>query len=119
MREEQRESIYLKDHESLAGRAMFVKSEPNQSYTSFFIINDPVAYKDSIQALVKQGYMVRTRADADTKEARNNDYSRFEAAKESGAQVITTDYYLPDARLGNDYHISFPDSSKERLNPLL
>ena len=111
-------NTYLKDHESLAGRAMFVKSEPNQPYSSFFIINDPIAYKDSIQVLVKHGYMVRTRADADTKEARNNDYTRFKAAKESGAQVITTDYYLPDEKLGNDYHISFPDSSKERKNPL-
>ncbi len=68
---------------------------------------------------MEQGYMVRTRADADTKEARKNDYSRFEAAIESGAQVITTDYYLPDEKLGNDYHISFHDTIKERINPLL
>jgi len=36
--------------------------------------------------------MVRARADAETKESRTDDYTKFEKAKESGAQVISTDY---------------------------
>ena len=52
------------------------------------------------------GYLVRTRSDANTTEARENDYSRFEAALESGAQIISTDYYLPDTLFGNAFHIT-------------
>jgi hypothetical protein len=63
--------------------------------------------------------MVRTRADADTKEARNNDYNRFEKAKASGAQIITTDYYLPSKLFKSDYKISYEDGSYFSVNPQL
>ncbi len=67
-----------------------------------------------IKNLVALGYMVRTRADADTKEARENDYSRFEMAKASGAQVITTDYYLPSKLFKSDFQIAFENGGYER-----
>ncbi|HSI74465.1 MAG TPA: Ca2+-dependent phosphoinositide-specific phospholipase C [Lunatimonas sp.] len=64
--------------------------------------------------LVALGYMVRTRADADTREARENDYNRFEKAMESGAQVITTDYYIPSKLFKSDFKVVFDDGSYER-----
>ena len=49
--------------------------------------------------------MVRTRADANTMQARNNDTSQREQAFASGAQAISTDYYLPAQHFGNDYQV--------------
>lgn len=79
-------------------RPMFVYGKPGEENTAFVIINDPIGHENEIQSLTKQ-YMVRTRSDSGTIEARNNDYKRFQAAKQSGAQIISTDYYKPDLRL--------------------
>lgn len=118
---EQREKqeTYLQGHPSLQGRVMFVNAKPGTDAAAFVILNDPVTYQDSISSLVKKGYIVRTRADADTREARLNDYRRFKAAMASGAQIISTDYYLPDKRLDNDYHIKFPGDVMSHYNPVL
>ena len=65
-----------------------------------------------------KGYIIRTRADAGTKEARANDYTHFEDAKQSGAQIIITDYYLPSKYFDSNYHISFKDKTYVRPNPV-
>ncbi|HEY5406143.1 MAG TPA: phosphatidylinositol-specific phospholipase C1-like protein [Ginsengibacter sp.] len=110
--------LYKQDHPSLRGRVMFVNETEGHPEAAFMIINDPLKDFEKIQRLVKKGYMIRTRADADTKEARMNDYSRFEAAKKSGAQIITTDYYLPSKYFSSPYKINFDDGSYVRRNPL-
>jgi hypothetical protein len=108
---------YLKDHPSLKDRAMFVNSEPGHAEAAFRIMNDPISQLEEIQQSVKAGYLVRTRADANTKEAREGDYSRLQAAQKSGAQYISTDYYLPDPRIGSGYQVRI-DEGFQRLNPL-
>ena len=80
------------------------------------IINDPVADLQRIQALVGAGYLVRTRADADTWEARSNDTQRRDAALASGAQAISTDYYLATNPFGNGYRVHIPGTI--RCNPV-
>ena len=110
---------YEDGHPSLKGRVMFVNEAEGQPEAAFMIINDPIKDFDKIQRLVKKGYMIRTRADADTKEARTNDYTTFEAAKKSGAQIITTDYYLPSKYFSSPYKISFDGGTYVRKNPLL
>lgn len=72
-----------------------------------------------IQELVKKGYLIRTRADSDTSEARTGDYSKFEKAKSSGAQIISTDYYIPSQLFESIYQVSFEGGRFERKNPLL
>jgi hypothetical protein len=67
---------------------------------------------------VREGYLVRTRADADTREARAEDTSRRQLAFDSGAQFISTDYYEPDPRFGGHYQVIFPDGRYVRENPL-
>jgi len=57
---------------------------------------------------VKAGFVVRTRADADTVEARSNDTTRRDAALQSGAQYVSTDYPHPETRL-SDYQARLPD----------
>lgn len=66
--------------------------------------------------------MVRTRTDAGTTQARTGDYSDMQAAFESGAQIISTDYYRPDARAGQpgwtDFTVRFPNNELARINPV-
>ncbi len=110
---------YAKDHPSLRNRVMFVNAKPGTEYGAIVILNDPVNYQDSIQHLVKKGYIVRTRADADTWEARNNNHTRFYRAMSSGAQVISTDFYMKNNWLKTDYHVIFPQNTTMRFNPVL
>ena len=58
-------------------------------------MNDPVEEQALIQERVKQGFLIRTRADADTREARAGNTARREAALASGAQYVSTDYSGP------------------------
>jgi hypothetical protein len=106
---------YLEHHFSLQNRVLFVNSQEGNHEAAFRIINDPVKDFDYIKTLVAKGYMVRTRADSDTKQARSNDYTSFEKAKASGAQVISTDYYLPSQLFQSDFKISFENNTFERI----
>ncbi|MGS2760653.1 phosphatidylinositol-specific phospholipase C1-like protein [Sinomicrobium sp. M5D2P9] len=108
--------LYVKGHYALQGRVLFINAEPGTPEAATMIINDP--YDNRIRELVKKGYIIRTRADANTKEARQNDYTRFEAARRSGAQIITTDYYLPGRLFDSSYKVSFGDGTYFRINPL-
>ena len=105
----------MEGHPSLKGRMVFTNSAPGKPESAVLFMNDP---SPKINDLVKQGYIIRTRADADTMEARKEDYSRFEKAKESGAQVITTDYYQPNKLFKSTYKISFDNNTYERKNPV-
>ncbi|WP_373516528.1 phosphatidylinositol-specific phospholipase C1-like protein [Pricia sp.] len=107
--------LYLRKFPALKGATLFVNKAEGNPEAAFRIVNDPIADFDKIKELVALGYMVRTRADADTKEARANDYSKFEMAKESGAQVITTDYYVPSKLFESDYKVIFGDGTYERI----
>ena len=80
-------------HASLKGREMFGWFDEDAPEAAFFNIQDPVKNLPLIHRLVGLGYMVRTRADADTVEARRHDGGRMKAALSSGAQIISTDYY--------------------------
>jgi hypothetical protein len=110
---------YLSVKPELKGAVLFVNKKEGQSTAAFRIINDPVKNEAYIQDLVRKGYMIRTRADSDTKEAREEDYSKFEKAKSSGAQVISTDYYRPSTFFPSTYQVSFEGEGFERANPIL
>ncbi|WP_137404056.1 phosphatidylinositol-specific phospholipase C1-like protein [Echinicola rosea] len=114
---EEKNNRYRSVHPNLEDAVLFINVKEGNPNAGFRIINDPVANHDYIQDLVSKGYMVRTRADAGTKEARNNDYSRFEKAKSSGAQVISTDYYIPSGLFESDYKVVFEDNAYERKMP--
>jgi thiamine monophosphate kinase len=81
------------------------------------ILNNP--QNPDIKELVKKGYIIRTRADSDTEQARANDKTDFKAACNSGAQIITTDYYLKSTHFKSDYVVNFDGGNKYfRLNPV-
>ncbi len=107
---------YIAGHPSLKGRIMFSNSEPGNPEAAMMIINNSKDPK--IKDLVTKGYIIRTRADSDTKEARLNDRSSFIAACNSGAQIITTDYYKKSTHFKSDYEISFDGKKYCRVNPI-
>jgi hypothetical protein len=115
----EKKSAYIQGHPSLKGRVLFANAEPGTPEAAILIMNDPDRDQAKIQELVRKGYIVRTRADADTKQARTNDRSQFEAASNSGAQIITTDYYRKSTHFESDYQVSFDGNRYFRLNPLL
>jgi hypothetical protein len=97
-------------------RPMFTDAPEGHPAAAIMILNEPLEKFDEIKRLVTAGYMVRTRADADTREARENDTKRRDAAFASGAQAISTDYYLPATQFGNDYQVILPQAI--RCNPV-
>ena len=109
---------YLTLHPELKGALIFVSSPPGNPESAFLKINDPVTNYSSIKDRVKEGYLVRTRADSNLAEARNNDYSKMQKAFSSGAQYISTDF--PESVEGiSSYRVSLPgDVRTGRLNPL-
>ncbi len=108
---------YRANHPSLAGRMLFTNADPGSPDAAFVILNNSIGDGPKIRELVQKGYLVRTRADADTKQARTNDYRNFEAAQQAGAQIITTDYYAKSQLFPSNYIIKFADGSYLRVRP--
>lgn len=92
--------IYTKALNTKEDRPMFVYGQPGEPETAFVIRNEPQGKEDEIRTLTEM-YLVRTRTDAGTLEARSLDYSRYNAVIKSKAQIITTDYYRADPSISN------------------
>jgi len=108
---------YLDGHPSLRKRVMFVSMGMDHPASAFLKLNDPVSDFERIQHAVRAGFIVRTRADSETVQARQNDISRRDRAFESGAQYISTDYPVANERL-SDYRVCLPGDLTYRVNPL-
>jgi Phosphoinositide phospholipase C, Ca2+-dependent len=108
--------VYLKGHPSLRGRVIFTNAKPGQPDCAFTEEND--GSRQVIAALVRKGYLVRTRTDADTKQARTNDTARREVALASGAQLLSTDYPSGEPSQWTAYTVGFPDGAVARCNPV-
>jgi Phosphoinositide phospholipase C, Ca2+-dependent len=108
---------YIEGHPALKDRVMFVTVAPENPAAAWFKVNDPIKDFDKIQRLVKGGFLVRTRADADTRQARSGDRTQRDKALTSGAQFVSTDYYEPDHRF-SEYSVRFPGGQVARSNPV-
>jgi hypothetical protein len=108
--------VYLEGHPSLRNRVIFTNAEPGQPDCAFTEQNDGA--RETIAALVRLGYLVRTRTDADTKQARTNDTTRREVALASGAQLLSTDYPASEASQWTGYSVSLPGGAVTRCNPI-
>ena len=109
---------YMQSHPGLSGRAMCVYSHPGHAECAFIMQDDAVADSSRIVELVKQGYIIRTRSDAETRECRSNDNRPKLAAFASGAQISSTDYYKPDTRFSN-FVVQWEGNHVGRVNPVL
>jgi hypothetical protein len=108
---------YLADHPTLQGRVLFVSVADDHPAAAWMKVNDPVKDFDRIQKLVRDGFLVRTRADADTAEARRNDPLRRDKALSSGAQFVSTDFPEPRLEL-SPYQVRLPGGVVARTNPV-
>jgi hypothetical protein len=111
--------VYRQGSPSLEGRVLFTNATPGDADAAFVKVNGPVGNEALIQDLVGAGYIVRTRADADTLQARVNDTSQRDAAIASAAQYVSTDYPEPDPDF-TDYHVLLPGNGggARRCNPV-
>lgn len=83
---------------------IFPSLDADDPHTAWLI--RPTPRREEIRPLVEAGFMVYTRADANSAEARRGDTRRAEEAIASGAQFISTDFPIPNPELG-DYVVSF------------
>jgi hypothetical protein len=111
-------ALYRGARRSLEGRVMFVNTDEASPAAAYLTLNDPVAQKDRIAAAVKAGFMVRTRADADTWAARANDVTQRGAALTSGAQYVSTDYIWADPRFAGGYAVRLTGDDVAVCNPV-
>lgn len=109
---------YLEGRPNLEGRMAFVDSQPGQQHAAFLLIDNALSDPKRIPEMVKKGYLVRSRADIDTYEGRQNETRRRDKTLESGAQILSTDYVLAPNIFGNTYQVA-PFSGGYRCNPVL
>ncbi len=108
---------YLEGNASLEGRVAFVEGKPGMAHTAFLLIDNATAKPGRVEDFVRKGYIVRSRADIDTWEARHNETSRRDATLATGAQIISTDYPLAPNIYGNTYQVK-PFAEGFRPNPI-
>ena len=101
--------LYQGARTSLQGRAMFVAVTEASPLAAFVAIADPAGDADRIAAAVKAGFIVSTRADDETREARLYDTERRDAAFASGAQIVNSDFAAADPAIG-PYRVSLKDN---------
>ncbi|RYD33949.1 MAG: hypothetical protein EOP87_10080, partial [Verrucomicrobiaceae bacterium] len=103
---------YLAENESLEGRVLFVSApDAGHAAAGWFKRNDAALEFDDIQKLVKEGFLVRTRADSSGPDAKLR-----EKAFESGAQWVSTDHFAVDGPV--EKRVVFPDGKMVRGNPV-
>ena len=100
---------YREELEKGKNKPMFVYGSPNDKSTAFLLRNHSMGHEEEMSEL-SNTYILRTRSDAGTLEARDNNYSRFDSCLKSKAQIISTDYYKPDLRFGN-FCIKLPNNN--------
>jgi len=110
-------ATYRGKRRSLEGRVMFINIDEKSPAAAYMTLNEPQQDADNIRAAVTAGFIVRTRADANTVEARANNTGPRDAALSGGAQYISTDYIWPDRRLG-DYQVRLPGGAIALCNPV-
>jgi len=110
--------LYLSGNPNLENRLLFVSSEPGEPTAGFIKMNNVIDLGEKIKEYTAAGFLVRTRSDIPTEEARSGDTTRRDLALESGAQFISTDY-PEESPYGSGYIVTLPGAeSPARCNPI-
>jgi Phosphoinositide phospholipase C, Ca2+-dependent len=112
---------YTAGRPNLEDRVIFTNARPGFPDAAFIKRNEPRGTNTAeIQALVQQGYLVRTRSDVPLATVTANDPAMLQAALISGAQLISTDF--PEigmtGRYDSDYLARLPEDLSARCNPV-
>ena len=110
--------IYAGATQSLENRPMFIATDETSPLASFICIEDPLKDQARITTDVAAGFIVKTRADADTREARDGKTARRDAAFASGAQIVATDFLTADKKIG-PYQVNLADGRKAQCDAKL
>ncbi|MBQ4833569.1 hypothetical protein J8L70_09990 [Pseudoalteromonas sp. MMG010] len=109
---------YKHQRPSLKGASMFAHYDTNQNEAAFMIVNNPIKHLHKIQQLVAKGYLVRTRADASLTDDNAQRIKQFNAAKHSGAHIISTDFIANSPQHARfNYVVQFDQGRLVRKNP--
>jgi membrane-associated phospholipid phosphatase len=111
-------ATYRGKRRSLEGRVAFINTDEQSPAAAYLTLNDPVKDGARIAADVRAGFLVRTRADSDTVQARSNDTAYRDTALRSGAQMASTDYLWADPRLPGGFSVRLPDHDATLCNPV-
>jgi len=119
--------IYTQGHPALRNRVIFTNARPGEPDAAFVEVNDPRMNDPrmndpqhdtpSIPDLIKKGYIVRTRADADLQQGKPNGIATRDAALASGAQMVSTDFPSVE-KSPEGYAVTFPQGEISRCNPV-
>ena len=112
---------YRAGRPNLEGRVLFTNSRRGFDDAAFIKRNEPRgANTAQIQELVQAGYLVRTRSDVPLTTVLSGDTTQLQAALESGAQIVSTDFPVPGmaARYGSDFVARLPTGGAVRCNPV-
>ncbi len=108
--------MYVADAPSIEGRPIFTNGTPGLPDAAFVQFDDPT--NPDLEQAALDGYLIRTRTDSPTDDARNNDTTRRDVAFSSGAQYLSTDYYVPSEYFDSPYVVEFPGDAVARCNPI-
>lgn len=98
-------ALYRSGHPSLQGRLMFGNYAADTDEAAIRVLNDPATQQAEITSALAQGLLVRTRSD----DGNVLQPARFQAALTSGAQFISSDFYLGAPQGEPALQIRLPD----------
>ena len=108
--------LYTAGAPALEGRPIFTNAMPGEPDAAFVRFDDPT--DPGLDQAALDGYIIRTRTDSPTADARTNDTSRRDAAFASGAHFLSTDYYVPSEFFASEYVVEFSGDAVARCNPV-
>ena len=114
--EDKQRDLYVREHPSLRGRAMFVRSNDKRDDGAVIVLDNPRA--PEIPRMASAGYFIRTRADSGLRTDPPGKPSRRDAALASGAQILSTDFPAGEPQAATGYTVEFSDSAPARVNPV-
>lgn len=108
--------LYIAETPVLEGRPMFTSSTPGAPDAAFVRFDDP--FDPGLDEAAAAGYLIRTRTDSPTVDARSNDAGSRDAALLSGAHFVSTDYYEPSTHFDSPSVVALPGGGVARCNPI-
>lgn len=108
--------LYANDSADFRARPFFMQASGAGRDAVVWVLNNP--HDPNIPRRVKEGCLVRTRADSGLKEGWAGDTSRRDAALASGAHVVSTDFPPGEADKTTGYFVQLPGGIPARCNPL-
>jgi hypothetical protein len=105
---------YLEGHAMMKSRVLFVNGRPGEPEAGF--VEQDKESATEIDALVKKGYLVRTRGDFNTDQGRTNDATRKDETLKSGAQMVSTDFPSSEPAPWTGYTVALPGGVAARCN---